>query len=299
MKKLTPTLLVVIGTFLTLLSTAQDSKNRLQPGRMYNAGETLFAPRFGFKAKVPEGWQGVLPRETEVFMLTTANTSIYGEVYVFGKEQGDLKAMRQSWLQGFDLTETMRLKASDPTLTEGTLSSEVVAVGEKINEGYRAFAIARCNPSGPCVTLLALMPKQFYDDISKVAIQFMEESSFEPPSNVSPYANFNWKDFLSNKEFFAYAYVEGASKDNRVQLCADGSFTANIDKKGWLKNENPQYNGRSSGQWTVDGVGEQTVLHLTFKKKGLPPFDVTLNIKDEKIYANGERYFVGESKKCK
>jgi len=28
-------------------------------------------------------------------------------------------------------------------------------------------------------------------------------------------------------------------------------------------------------------------LHLTFKKKKVPPLDVTLTIKDENIFANG------------
>jgi hypothetical protein len=296
MKKINTLLFVLIAACSTV---AQNSKDRLQAGRLYAAGETLYAPRLGFITKVPEDWQGVLPRETEVFMLTTTNTSIYGEIYMFGKEQGDLKTMRESWIKGFDLTETMRLKASNPTLTEGTLSSEVVAVGESINEGYRAFAIARCNPDGPCVTLLALMPKQFYEEIYKVATEVMAKSTFETPSNVSPYANFNWRKFLSDKQFFAYAYVEGASKDNRVQLCADGTFTSDIQKKGWMKNENQQYNGRNSGHWIVDGVGDQTTMHLTFKKKDVPPMDIVLSIKDEKIFANGERYFVGESKKCK
>ena len=302
MKKNNTLLLILLTAFTSIQSVvAQSSKSRLQAGRLYAAGETLYAPRLGFIAKVPEDWQGVLPRETEVFMLTTTNTSIYGEIYMFGNEQGDLETMRGSWIKGFNLTETMRLKASNPTVTGGTLSSEVVAVGESINEGYRAFAIARCNPDGPCVTLLALMPKQFYEDILKVATTVMEKSSFEAPSNVSPYANFNWKEFLSGKEFFAYAYVEGASKDNRVQLCADGTFTSDIQKKGWMKNENEQYNGRKSGQWTVDGVGEQTTMHLVFKskKKELAPMDIVLSIKDEKIFANGERYFVGESTKCK
>lgn len=299
MKKISTLLLVIIVTFSTIQAIGQNSKSRLQAGRMYAPGETLYAPRLGFVAKVPVDWQGVLPRETEVFMLTTTNTSFYGEIYMFGKEQGDLTAMRDSWIKGFELTETIQLKASNPTITNGTLSSEVIAAGESINEGYKAFAIARCNPAGPCITMLALMPKQFYTDISKVAIEVMEKSSFEAPSNVSPYADFNWKEFLSNKEFFAYAYVEGASKDNRVQLCADGSFASNIQKKGWIKNENSQYNGRNSGQWTVDGVGEQTTMHLTFKKKDLAPMDIVLSIKDEKIYANEERYFVGESKKCK
>ena len=51
--------------FITLLLIAciqpsfGQKKNRIQPGRMYAAGETLFAPRFGFSATVPEGWEGM------------------------------------------------------------------------------------------------------------------------------------------------------------------------------------------------------------------------------------------------
>src|SRR6478735_3402889 len=150
MKMMKPFIVALCGIFLTLQLSAQE-KTRLQAGKMYDAGESLFAPRLGFNTKVPAGWQGVLPRDTEVFMLTTTNTSIYGEIYVFGKEQGDLKAMHEAWMKGFDLTETIRLKATDPKLTESSLSSEVITEGEHINKGYRAFAIARCNPSGPCV----------------------------------------------------------------------------------------------------------------------------------------------------
>ncbi|HPM31090.1 MAG TPA: hypothetical protein PLJ60_12225 [Chryseolinea sp.] len=300
MKKLALSLLVLVGTCLAILSSAQESKKRLQAGRLYKAGEALHAPRLGFISKVPEGWQGVLPRETEVFMLTTTSTSVYGEIYMFGTEKNDIQSMREAWVKGFDLTDNIKLKATNPTVTDDILMGEVVLAGDKVNGGNRGFAVARCNPSGPCVTVLAIMPKQFYDEISKSALEALKLSSFEPPSNVSPYANFDWKEFLSDKDFFAYAYVEGASKDNRVQLCRDGSFTANITKKGWMKDQHPEYNGRLSGQWTVDGVGEQTTLHLTFtKKKGLEPLDFVLNIEDEKIFVNGERYFTGASTKCK
>ncbi len=299
MKKLTSFAILLIAGLFTFQSIAQNSKARLKPGRRYEAGDTIFAPRFGFTAKVPEGWQGVLPRDTEVFMLMSMNTSVYGELYIFGRDQGDINSMRDAWIKGFDLTETIRLKASNPTITGGTLSSEVIAVGETINEGYKAFAIARCNPEGPCITLLAKMPAQFYDAIKNTATQFMERSEFETPSNVSIYADFNWKEFLSNKALLDYAYVDGGSKENEIQFCTDGTFTSNIKKSGLLKNENPEYRGRNSGTWTVEGVGEQTTLHITFKKKELSPLDIVLSIKDEKIYANGDRYFVGEASKCK
>src|SRR5687767_581778 len=84
-----------------------QKKNRIEPGRMYSAGETLFAPRFGFIAKVPEGWEGMLPRENEVFLLTTTTTT-YGEIYVFGRLEGDLSVMAEAWSKGFNLSETIK-----------------------------------------------------------------------------------------------------------------------------------------------------------------------------------------------
>jgi hypothetical protein len=290
-------LLILIIATVTTQSVAQK-KSRLQPGRLYEAGETLYAPRLGFIAKVPDGWQGLLPQETQVFSLSSV-TSVFGEIYVFGREQGDIRSMQAVWNNGIDFTETIRLKAKAPVIEDGILSSEVIGEGDVINKGNRAFAIARCNPGGPCVTLLALAPIQFYEAVKNVSTKFMTTSSFEPPSNAPVHADLNWKEFLSNKSLLAYVEMQGGTKQNMVEFCADGTFTSEVDKTGWFKKQNAVYNGRNSGQWTVDGIGEQTKLHLTFKKKKVPPLEVTLSIKDEKIYAEGERYFIAQSTKCK
>lgn len=290
-------LLLFIATVMAIQSVAQK-KTRLQPGRLYNGGETLYAPHYGFTAKVPEGWQGLLPEGTQVFSLSSM-TSVFGEIYVFGSEQGDINSMQALWGKGIDFTETIRLKAKDPVIKNGILSSEVIGEGEAINKGNRAFAIARCNPSGPCVTVLTLVPIQFYEAVKNVTIKFMETSTFEPPSNKPVHADMNWKEFLSNKSLLAYTEVDGGTKQNLVEFCADGTFTSDVEKSGWLKKENKAYNGHNTGQWTADGIGEQTTLHLTFKKKKVPPMDVTLTIKNEKIFANGERYFVAQATKCK
>jgi len=298
MKNLKYIILFLCGSFATFSGTGQSKKNRLQPGRMYEAGETLFAPRFGLISIVPGGWQGMLPRESEVFLLTTT-TSTYGEIYVFGREQGELAAMSDAWLKGFDLSETIRLKAAKPIITDGVLTAEVIAEGEYINKGNKGFAIARCSSSGACVTALMVAPIQFYESVKSTVVQFMNTSRFEPPSNASPYTDFDWKDFLSNNVLAMYASVQGGSKETLVHLCADGTFTADIKKSGILKNQNPQYRGRSSGKWMVTGTGEETTIQFTFTKKNLPPFETHLTIKDEKVFSNGERYFVGQSDKCK
>jgi hypothetical protein len=192
----------------------------------------------------------------------------------------------------------IKLKAKAATIASGVLSSEVIAVGAFINKSMRAYAVARCGESGSCVTCLAVMPAQQYDEIKQVADTFMSMAILEPPSSASPYDDFNWKEFLSNQMLSTYAFLENGSKETSVHLCANGSFTAKVTKKGILKNQNPAYKGNLKGTWTAEGIGAKGMLHLVFENN-LPGLDVELIITEEKIFGGGERYFVGTSDKCK
>lgn len=297
--------IVVLVFMLCFQSAYTQKKNRIQPGKMYTAGETLFAPRFGFTAKVPEGWQGMLPRENEVFLLTPATstvsteTTVYGEIYVFGREEGDLSVMADTWKKGFNLSETIKLKAATPVVKDGTLSAEVVGEGPYINKGNKAFALSRCSPSGPCVTILVVVPVQFYESVKNTAIQFMNSSTFEPPSAANAYTDFDWTEFLSGKLVATYSTVTGGTKETMIHVCSDGTFQANVKKGGVLKNQNPDYKGKLTGKWVVEGKGQEALLTLTFDKEGLKPLEALLKLDDEKIFCNSERYFVGQSDKCK
>jgi hypothetical protein len=297
MKKLIPLLFLLVAS-VTLI--AQGKKTRLQPGKFYEAGESIYAPRFGFNGKIPAGWQGSLPRESELFLLQTVTSDVFGEIYVFGRAQGDVQTLKQLWLQGTELSESIRIKAKDPVLKGDMLVSEVIGEGQSINKGNRGYIAARCNPDGPCIIALSIMPKQFYEPVKNTLEQFLQTATFEAPNSASPYANLNWNEFLAGKSLVTYAYVEGGSKDTEIHLCADGTFTANIKKTGFMKNQNPQYNGKLSGTWVTKGIGETTNITFTFSSKGnLPPVEIPLTIRDEQVFANDERYFVAQSTKCK
>lgn len=284
---------------LTLLclsiSLYGQSGKRIQPGKIYEAGDLLYAPRLGFKASVPEGWTGVLPRQSEVFLLSSPTGA---QVFVMGREQGPIALLKEVWDEGVDLNGQIALKAKASTLVDGILSAEVEAKGQFINKGFRGYAVARCGSDGPCVSALAVMPAQQYEAVKKLVDTFMANAKFEVPSLASPYADFNWKEFLTNKVVMTYAFIEDGSKETTVHLCSDGKFTANVKKKGILQHQNAAYKGKLTGTWSVDGVGEKGTLHLIFDK-GLPELTTELMIKEEQIYAGLERYFVADSDKCK
>ena len=282
----------LILLLLVPLATQGQQAIRLQPGKMYEAGETLFAPHYGFTSTVPVGWSGLLPRDSEVFLLTSE--TMPAEIFVFAREQGDVTTMKKDWEKGFEMDVDLRLQAKAAKIMDKVLSSEVIMEGNNTDKSKRGYAIVRCGDYGPCVTCLATMAAGNYDAVKKVTDQFISSGKFDNPSNISTYADFDWKKFLSGKTLTTYAIQGDGSKETSVNLCPEGTFKADISKKGIMKNLNPEYKGKLTGSWTVEGMGEKGKLHLEFKKKGLAAIDVPLRITDEKIYANEERYFVAD-----
>lgn len=277
-----------------------QSKKRLQPGKIYEPGEKIYAPKYGFNSVVPEGWDGTLPREMEIFLLVP-RPGMGGEVFTFASVGTDLESIRQNWIKGVNLSESILIKSKGEITTNGDMiSAEVTPDGENINRGNRGFVAAKCSPFGPCITSLAIGPSQFYEQMKSAVENFMTKATFTEPSDVSIYADFDWKEFLSGKMLIDFAIVESGSqsgsKESTVHLCSDGTLMADIRKKGLFKDANPEYKGRLSGTWTAEGIGEQGVLKLTFKKA--PAAQIQLTIKDEKITANGSRYFAAESDWC-
>jgi hypothetical protein len=202
-------------------------------------------------------------------------------------------------MKGVSLTASMNLKAVNPTIQDGMLTSDVTAEGEFVNKGYKAFSAARCNPSGPCVITLMLAPTQYFESIKGTVIEFMKSSSFEAPSNLSPYADFDWKEFLSNKVLITYQSMQGGEKENMIHLCADGTFQSNLKHTGMFKNQNPSYRGKNSGTWQVTGAGPEANIKFIFNNKKLAPIEAPLKIEDEKVLSGADRYYVGNSDKCK
>jgi hypothetical protein len=285
-------------SFVFNSALAQSGKKRIQPGRMYNSLDTLFAPSLGFTSQVPAGWIGTLPRESEVFLLTSANGS-FGEIFVFGRETTDLQQLAELWKQGVEVTKTLRLKAIDPKITGQILQSEVVAVGNYLQNQNKAFAATKCGNQGTCITVLAVGTEDSYETVSGAAIEMLQKGTFGVPSFESPYENFDWQEFLSNKLMITYDEVAGGARQTQINLCENGTFSANVKKRGIMRNFNPEYKGRMRGRWTVEGNGPEAILNLTFDKKRLNPLTVPLIIKEEQLYVGEERYYASEATGCK
>lgn len=291
-------LLLFLLTFITAFpGFSQKVKNRIEPGMMYSSGDIVSAPRYGFTSKVPSGWMGTLPRETEVFLLNLG-TGQFGEIFVFARPTVDLNQLSEEWKAGVDVTETIRLQGVNPQIEGEILSSEAKAVGNFIQSKKRAFSAVRCGDKGTCITVLAVSQDDNYDEVSQAALEFLANGSFDTPKEIDPYLDFDWEEFLSNKMLIVYNDFKGGKQSTRVNLCAGGSFNAKVKKKGFMKDFNPEYKGNMVGSWTVEGNNAEAILRITFSKKDLAPLTVQLEFKDEELYVNEERFYASRSENC-
>ena len=278
--------------------SAQLPSNRIQPAVMYHAGDTIRSPRLGIETRIPEGWAGVLPRDTEVFLIMPQDNTI-GEIYVMVNERLDLDSQLKRWQAGVELSESLVLKPSGEISKRGSdvISTVAVMAGVNANNSQlKAYAEAKCSPHGFCLAFLSTADAQNFEKVKKTVQAIVDNTVFTAPSNESPYKNFNWKKFLSNKILLAMCYEQNSKQIDEVNLCSDGKFHSKLTRTGIFKDKSKDYAGKKEGNWDVVSNGEKATITFTFKK--LPPVNVELVAKDEEIYVNGTRYFAGESEVC-
>jgi len=288
-----------IGILIILLAavTTTFAQNRVQPGRLYQSGEEIISPKFGFRAMIPEGWSGFLPQGTEVFALNK-NNGTSSQVLVFGRENSDLSTLKAAWREGMDLSSAIHVKADEITGEGDMIYADIVTEGKSVDRNNKGAIIGRCGPYGTCITLFLAAPVDYYDQIREEMMRLMQSGTFSEPGDADIYVHFDWKKFLSNKILVAFELQELSRRQNQVDLCADGTFSSVVRQTGWFNQGDTSYKGKNTGTWSVSTIGPQTTLTLNFNDKKLSAIEIELKIEDEKIFANGRRYYAGYSEKC-
>lgn len=288
-------------TFLSILLvlatvSVYAQKGRVKPGQRYSPGDSIYAPYFGVKTQIPQGWEGVLPRETETFLLMPME-AYDASIYVWGTENDNIESLKKRWLAGVDMGSGIRLKAASPLRQRGQAwAAEGVLAGATNRDGRLVYAEAMCSTFGKCVTVILQSDKTSYDKAKKALMAMIDATQMSEPKIISLYDGFDWPEFLTGKVLMTYITNEGERALNEVHLCKDGTFQSNIKRKGLFKNDIKEYQGKKKGRWSV-GKGQETTLVLEFEKA--PRAEITLRIDNEMVYANGVRHYVGASEKCK
>ena len=147
------------------------------------------------------------------------------------------------------------------------------------------------------MTLALLSPVDAFDTYKKNFDELVASSQMSEPTIGSIYGDFDWAEFLKNKYLMSIATDGNYKEQNEIWLCDDGTFKSKIKSKGFGKAENSPYRGKKKGTWTAEGVGEKGKLKLNFEKNA--PVVLDMEIKDDKIFINGGRFFALQYEGCK
>ena len=285
--------IVTLVVFLPVLAMAQS---RVTPGKMYEPGEAVVSAAYGIESVVPEGWMGVLPMDTEIFLLMPLNHSD-GQIYVTA-DTSSYEEIKAGWMRGLSLDNGNVLRSNGDIFERGDgIASEVVLVGGSEGKGYRAYIEGKCSDFGVCIVYFLVVPEQHFESGKKGLQAFADNTNLVRPDPTSIYSSFDWKGFLANKYLASFEYQPGAKSENEIWLCGDGTFRSKLKRGPELKAEGREYQGKKNGTWKTTSVGQDGMLQLTFKN--LTPIEVPLRIEEDRIFINGRRHYALLSDKCR
>lgn len=286
------TLIIFLISFVTFFTG--HSQDRLKPGAMYEQGQQIFAPLVGYKGVVPDGWFGTLPQEEEVFlMIPNGNTN--GYMFINANHM-ELTQLEKDWSHDMSLTDEIVISIKgEPKIEGNRMTGEFEVTGSR--EPFVGHAVAIDGGHGYTLTLILLSPVSQYEAYKKNFDQLVASSVVEEPSIGSIYGDFNWAEFLKNKYLMSYISSTQYKEQDEIWLCGDGTFRSKIKSKGKLVVEKSPYKGNKKGTWTAEGIGEKGKLFITLPKDTGIVLD--MEIKDDKVFVNGGRFFAMENTECK
>lgn len=291
-----PTLLSLCYLLLMHSTLIAQDNEKLSPGIMYEAGDKLYTPTYGIRGEVPLGWEGALPRDTELFLLVPAHATSDIEIYTFAFED-NLASIRQRWQKPIEVSYGILAQPQGtPEEKDGMLTQNFSFSNRP---DYEAVGYAKCGEFGNCVISFLVGNLKQMPKARQSQEELMRSLTFEKPNPAAARETFDWQAFLPDKHIFTYYGMRGNPNRNNLYLCPDGTFSSQLSHKGLIEDWEP-YKGRQKGTYEFSPQNDGTaLLTLSFSKKKLPPITLSLMMEEQKLYLNEMRAMAVINTDCK
>ena len=283
---------VIIITLLACLVSVGTAQERVKRGKQYNAGDTVNAPLYGIRAIIPDGLSGDLVQEAQIFVLRPQQHAEANFYVRASKER--LETIKERWTRDFEFSPGIVLQPKMIAMGTGyTLSAEFTLSNRA---EHRVYAKAKCGPYGYCAAVLLMVHQKFYAGLQKKLDELAANIYFAAPSLEDYYGDILWKSYLQNKYIFTRSGYGKTKRENNLWLC-NGRFKTKLRRGLLIKGEIGDYRGTHKGTYSIAGEGKEGLLTLTFEK--LPEVDLKLEIDNDEVFINGQRYFLIYNERCK
>lgn len=285
---------IIVTLLLSLMVFSTIAQERIQQGKMYKGGDYVYAPFTGTYMTVPEHWRGYATEETE--MMTLSSDTSNASLRIFSV-QDNLVSIKNRMSGGFEITPGVSIiPVNEPLFEDNILSTEVSMSNNRQVSGYY---FVKCGDYGNCVGFLFGTQTKTHQLYYNALYEMLHQVELKAPTIAEPGADFDWAKELTGKHLFHYESSSSGTLGNQIWLCPNGTFTANLKRKGMFnKGNQKKIKGNHSGNYRLEGIGREGVLVMTFDR--LDGYEMVLKAtwKDQEIYLNGVKYYKAVHQKC-
>lgn len=276
-------LLILCGLTLSPHVSVADE---LAPGVLYEGPVELTAPAYGAVFFLPEQWKGILPPESQFFMMERAGLA--ATVFA-GIEEMTLEEAHGLMSQAIDLDVGIRLVPVAEVSTKGQLLVADYKI-EGAADPLLGRVVTLVGEHGLGITLLAAATEEAMPTIQKdlhTMIDGVELSKPDVPKQPKPGSG-NWMSELNGCKLSRFYTTSGYTEEEYIWLCPDG-FYRSFNSGGFGGGASGAFQSKNGGTWTVSGPGTQGSLVLSYNDGSTATYGVALE--GTKLFLDGKRWF--------
>jgi hypothetical protein len=286
MRFITPKIVFII---LVMVLVGNALAVEIEEGVEYKGKITVVSQEYGTSFELPTGWNGILPKDGEFFVMKSQSF----EGYVFaGIDQMTIEEAIDAMGQDIDLGDGVVFHPSSQVKRSGsTLSAEYSVSGPQDSlVGYVTTIVGKY---GLGISFISVSSPENTAKLLKAVEKIKRSLSLFKPKETSPSSpeksSGSWNEQLSGRKLSHFVTRSGYTEEDYIWLCLSGRFFKSRQSGGFGGGASGAFQSENAGVWSVSGGVNAGTLVLTYNDGSTARY--TLTLEGTKLYLDGKRYF--------
>jgi len=285
---------------LLVIQTSVLAATEISPGILYQGGTKLIASDYGVEFDVPQGWQALLPEDSDVLMMEPVGG--VARIVISAVTNSSENAIQQLMSESQPLEADSQLIPGGRVTKKGRIFFQSFSVRGSNPQNLAATAYARLghNKTAFYVMLLEPVNQDKYKTINRSlvdSVRFKQLTS----SSVASLDKENWEQQLKGRSLKYLKTEGGLSEEKQIYLCSNYTFSY-YENSNYLSSDvytdfSSASQNQQTGSWKING---NTIL-LTWEDGSTTNSTLSRqNAQGESgTFVDGQRWFQVENSVCR
>ncbi|WP_440903891.1 hypothetical protein ACMZOO_13730 [Catenovulum sp. SX2] len=262
------------------------SAQTLQVGKLYNGPIKLSVADINATFSVPEQWQGILPQNSEVFVMQSTVSASQNVLLI--AQQTDLNNLKQQMSESIDFGDGFVLvPKGQVTVIDNTQIKASYSVAQ--SDDKFALVISVVGEAGWAISAVGIATNQDKSALEQTTRQIASSIVFESVQ-AAPLQHNAWYPHLSNRKLTYFYTSSGYTEEQYIWLCGNNTFYKSFNSGGFGGGASGALASKDGGQWRTSGNLNSGTLELYFNDGRISQYTLT-HEGDTKLFLDGKRWF--------